>query len=90
MWGSDGAGLGLIGLLGLVVVGVIFVWLLAAFLSPDHGRPGSVAAIGGAPTGSAGPASGDVERLKELSDLHAAGRLTDEEFTAAKRKLLGL
>ena len=27
-------------------------------------------------------------RLRELSDLHAAGSLSDEEFTAAKAKLL--
>jgi len=27
-------------------------------------------------------------RLKELADLHAAGSLTDEEFTAAKARLL--
>jgi hypothetical protein len=27
-------------------------------------------------------------RLKELADLHASGSLTDEEFAAAKAKLL--
>jgi hypothetical protein len=27
-------------------------------------------------------------KLKELADLHASGALTDEEFTAAKRRLL--
>ena len=28
-------------------------------------------------------------RLKELADMHASGSLTDEEFAAAKAKLLG-
>ena len=37
----------------------------------------------------AAPAGGiDMERLKQLGDLHAAGVLTDEEFAAAKAKLL--
>ncbi len=37
------------------------------------------------------PAAGgiDLEQLKQLGDLHAAGVLTDEEFAAAKAKLLG-
>jgi Short C-terminal domain len=37
------------------------------------------------------PAAGDdpVARLKQLADLHAAGALTDEEFSQAKAKLLG-
>lgn len=29
-------------------------------------------------------------KLKELSDMHDTGQLTDEEFAAAKAKLLGL
>ena len=37
------------------------------------------------------PAAGgiDMAQLKQLGDLHAAGILTDEEFAAAKAKLLG-
>lgn len=31
-----------------------------------------------------------VARLRELSELYAAGHLTDEEFAAAKRSVLGL
>jgi hypothetical protein len=94
MWNSDWPGLGLLGMGALVVGGILFVLLLAAVLSPDHGKFGS-GAPGAAPiappiTPLAGPAAGDVERLRELSDLHAAGRLTDEEFAAAKRKLLGM
>ncbi len=43
---------------------------------------------------AAGPAQASaydaepVARLKELADLHAAGALTDEEYAAAKRRLL--
>jgi hypothetical protein len=31
----------------------------------------------------------DYDELKQLGDLHAAGTLTDEEFAAAKAKILG-
>lgn len=77
-WGS-GLGLGLLGLLGCVLVGVLVIWLLAALLSPNRGgsRPSE-------------PATGDLGRLRELSEMHAQGLLTDDEFSAAKRKLLGL
>lgn len=40
----------------------------------------------------AAPAAGagiDMEQLKQLGELHAAGVLNDEEFAAAKAKLLG-
>jgi uncharacterized membrane protein len=77
--GVDWAGLGLLGLVGCVLVGVFVFSLLAAFLSPDRGGPRST-----------GSATGDLERLRELSAMHAQGLLTDEEFSAAKRKLLGL
>ena len=99
MWNSDWPGLGLVGLLALAVGGVLFIWLLAALFSPDRGNFGSGAPVAGQAASSvvippaappSGPATGDVERLRELSELHSAGRLTDEEFTAAKRKLLGM
>ena len=36
------------------------------------------------------PPSGDlVSQLQRLGDLHTQGAITDEEFTAAKAKLLG-
>lgn len=40
---------------------------------------------------AAAPAGGgiDMEQLKQLGDLHTAGILSDEEFAAAKAKLLG-
>jgi uncharacterized membrane protein len=77
-WGY-GAGFGLLGLLGLVLAGVLVFWLVAALLAQDGGR-----------RSSAGLAPAEVERLGELSEMHTRGELTDEEFTAAKRKLLGL
>jgi hypothetical protein len=72
-------GIGLLGLLGLVVVGLLVFWLLTTLVTPNRGGPGPAAAT-----------TGDLERLRELSDLHTAGKLTDEEFTVAKRKVLGL
>jgi hypothetical protein len=36
------------------------------------------------------PADDPVARLKELAQLHESGALTDDEFTAAKARLLGL
>ena len=40
------------------------------------------------------PAAGDmndatIAQLKQLADLHSSGVLSDEEFTAAKKKILG-
>jgi len=48
-----------------------------------------------APPGPAAPAApaGDTDltaKLKQLADLKAAGALSDEEFAAAKAKLLGV
>jgi len=34
------------------------------------------------------PAS-DMDQLQQLAELHASGALTDEEFAAAKAKILG-
>lgn len=97
-WG-DGSGAGIIWLVGVVVVGLLFVWLLAALLSPGRGTNSAggagVSGAGVSGSGATGPtatgsSAGEPDTLKGLSDLHAQGRLTDEEFTAAKRKLLGL
>jgi len=44
-----------------------------------------------APPASEPPTAADLTtRLKELADLKAAGAITDEEFSAAKGKLLGM
>ncbi len=43
-----------------------------------------------AQTAAAAPATKDVTaELQKLADLHKSGVLTAEEFTAAKKKLLG-
>ena len=42
-----------------------------------------------APAAAAPASSATVDELKQLSDLHQQGVLTDAEFTAAKAKLLG-
>ncbi|MFI0348829.1 DUF4429 domain-containing protein [Actinomadura sp. 9N407] len=67
--------------------------LLAAAVLARLPHPGAELAAPAAPEISA-PAAGDpdamLRRLRELGDLHREGVLTDEEFTAAKRNLLGL
>lgn len=41
-----------------------------------------------APAGA--PEESQIDKLRELGDLHTSGVLTDQEFTAAKGKLLGV
>jgi len=41
------------------------------------------------PEAPAAPAGIDMEQLKQLGELHTAGVLSDEEFAAAKAKILG-
>ena len=44
-----------------------------------------------APPQAAAPAqSGSIDELKQLADLHAQGILTDEEFAAKKKQILGI
>jgi Short C-terminal domain len=42
-----------------------------------------------APAAPAAPAPSMIDQLSELATLHEHGALTDEEFAAAKTKLLG-
>ncbi|MCD9622912.1 SHOCT domain-containing protein [Rhabdothermincola salaria] len=51
-----------------------------------------VAAQQAVPAAPAPPAGGDdpIAKLKELAELKAQGLLSDDEFAAAKAKLLGL
>ena len=65
-------------LLGFVVV-VVLVALLVGF-----GRSTT------APAPGPGPAVSPPAALRELVEMHDRGALTDEEFAAAKRHLLGL
>ena len=43
-----------------------------------------------APAAPAAPADDTSAKLQELADLHAKGVLSDEEFAAAKAKVLGI
>ncbi len=81
-----GTGFGWWGIIPGLIILFLVIWLFAMLLtgSDRSNRTGS----GGQTPSLREP--GDVERLRELSDLHERGRLTDEEFAAAKRKLLGL
>ena len=95
-----GRGWGWLGLLFpalLVGLGVLFV--LALVGEPRRGAPPPPSYLPPYPPayqpGDAGPMvppPGDdgVTQLRQLAELHAQGHLTDEEFVAAKRKLLGL
>jgi Short C-terminal domain len=42
------------------------------------------------PPAAPAPADPTVEKINQLAQLHASGALTDEEFAAAKAKLLGI
>jgi predicted Zn-dependent peptidase len=42
-----------------------------------------------APVAAAAPPKDVTAELQKLADLHKSGVLTDEEFSAAKKKLLG-
>ena len=52
-------------------------------LAQQQAAAAPVAAAPAAPSGGI-----DMEKLKQLADLHTAGILSDEEFTAAKAKVL--
>jgi hypothetical protein len=36
------------------------------------------------------PPADPADQIQHLAELHASGALTDEEFTAAKAKILGV
>ena len=54
------------------------------------GRAGAGAAAVRSAAAAAPPAEDPMAKLKQLGELHAQGLLTDEEFGAAKAKLLGI
>ncbi|HEY6749145.1 MAG TPA: SHOCT domain-containing protein [Mycobacteriales bacterium] len=43
-----------------------------------------------APAGGAEPEDAEMARLQQLAQLHSQGVLSDEEFAAAKAKVLGI
>jgi uncharacterized membrane protein len=76
-----GLGYGLLGLFPVVVFGLLLVGLFAVlFAQPAHPAPSSQQNV---------PGTG-VDGLRELSEMRGRGELTDEEFTIAKKRLLGL
>ena len=87
MFGGE-IGVGLWGLILMVLIVIGIVGLLAAVFGGwghDRSHPAEPTMPGQTPAAGEG-----LERLSELSAMHDKGALTDEEFTAAKRKLLGL
>ena len=56
-----------------------------AAVAPAGARPAAVAVPAAVPA----PAAGDASELERLAALHDGGKLTDEEFAAAKRRVLG-
>ncbi|MEU8986443.1 SHOCT domain-containing protein [Streptomyces sp. NPDC048558] len=51
--------------------------------------PAPAAPAPAAPQSSADEMAGKIDQLKQLGDLKAQGVLTDEEFAAQKRQVLG-
>ena len=85
---GGGTGVGLWGLILMVLIVIGIVGLLAAVFGGwgrDHSHPAQPTMPGQTPAAGEG-----LDKLGELSAMHDKGALTDEEFTAAKRKLLGL
>jgi hypothetical protein len=81
-----------LGLILALVFAFIVIWLFVRLIT-DSGRrsagsPTQPYMAPGAPAVPAPPA--DAASLRELVEMHDRGALTDEEFAAAKRKMLGL
>ncbi len=76
---GPGLGFGPFGLLAAILFGLVLVWLFVALISGPAGGPNRV---------SNDPTA--IDRLRELSEMHDKGALSDEEFAASKRRLLGL
>ena len=90
---GPGAALGgLIWLLLLVGLGLLFVVGLVKVLDERNQPPGGSGQAPARPPATTfhAPVDDGIDRLRELAELHDRGKLTDEEFTAAKRRLLGL
>jgi hypothetical protein len=83
-------GLGsLLWLLLLLGLGALFVaFVVRAFEGRTPPSPPSPPSVG--PSPDTQPPTSGVDQLRTLAELHDQGKLTDEEFAAAKRKLLGL
>jgi uncharacterized membrane protein len=69
------------GIIPALLVGLVIVLVVVALLA-GAGRS--------APSPALKPSSDPPSGLRELVEMHDRGALTEEEFAAAKRKLLGL
>jgi len=68
-------------------------WQAQEFQAQEYAQPAPLpppASVGQAPTGAPGAGDALTAELERLSDLRQRGVLSDEEFAAAKAKLLGL
>ena len=95
-WGA-GLRYPLVGLLGWLLPAILLglgIGLVYALLRrPSQPAPPAYPPVAPPATPPASPAPSDVggvDALRTLATMHAEGHLTDEEFAAAKRKLLGL
>jgi multidrug resistance efflux pump len=52
-------------------------------------QQGAAEAMAAAPAAAVAPTKDVTAELQKLADLHKSGVLTDEEFAAAKKKILG-
>ena len=76
-----------------IAIGVCFgavIALLMQFIAPGAPETGAASAAQTAAPAQAGGASSTVEELKQYKALLDAGVLTEEEFAAKKRQLLGI
>lgn len=67
--------------------------VMGAAIASSRSRKQAAAPTPAAPTPAPAPpaSTGDnIEQLKQLADLRDQGILTEEEFSAKKKKLLGL
>jgi hypothetical protein len=79
-----------LGLLVCLLIGGGIVWLILAIAGGPGRNTAPPPPSGGPWAGTPGATTEGLDRLRELTELHDKKALTDEEFTAAKRKLLGL
>jgi Short C-terminal domain len=91
-FGVRGQGFAIGGLLwGLLLVGLGVAFVALLVRASEHRAPAPPTVTPGPNEPAAPPAVTDgIDRLRDLAAMHEKGQLTDEEFTAAKRRLLGV
>jgi hypothetical protein len=79
-------------LLGWTVLGwlIALIWSVSAIPARENATGGDYSEIGDMVKTSSSPTpSGAADEIAKLADLHAKGLLTDDEFRAAKAKVIG-